>query len=173
MRERILVVDDDQAIRDSLRKVLREAGYEVVLAAGGLEADIRFEPDQIDLVVLDLNLPNQSGWDVFEHLTTRDPVVPIIILTGLPNQYHTAVAAGVGALFEKPVEVTELLSTMEKLLAEPGEVRLRRLRGDLQDTCYTPTAGVRVPVPRGRASRRALLRHSGTGSKQRGRGTGV
>ena len=141
MRKRVLVVDDDQAIRDSLRKVLQGAGYEVVLAAEGLEADRRFEPDAIDLVVLDLNLPNQSGWDVFEHLTTRHPFVPILILTGLPNQYRTAVAAGVGALLEKPVEVSALLSTMETLLAEPAEARLRRLCGELQDTRYTPSIG--------------------------------
>jgi CheY-like chemotaxis protein len=171
MKKRVLVVDDDQAIRDSLRKVLQEAGYEVVLAAGGLEADIRFEPGQIDLVVLDLNLPNQSGWDVFEHLTTRYPFVPVIILTGLPNQYRMAVAAGVGALIEKPVEVPALLATLEKLIAEPSEVRLRRLCGDLQDTRYTPPVGARAIAQQDEANRRALPRRFQSGVSPRRKGT--
>jgi DNA-binding NtrC family response regulator len=171
MRKRILVVDDDQSIRDSLQKVLQEAGYQVVLAAGGLEAGMRFEPEQIDLVLLDLGLPNQSGWDVFEALTTRYPFVPVIILTGLPNQYRTAVAAGVGALFEKPVEVPALLSTMERLLAEPSEVRLRRLCGDLQDTRYAPPVGARAPAPQDKTPRRVLARRLGSGLSPGRRGT--
>ena len=46
-----------------------------------------FLPEQTDLLLLDLNLPSQSGWDVFERLTTRYPLVPVIIITGMPNQY--------------------------------------------------------------------------------------
>jgi DNA-binding response OmpR family regulator len=138
MRKRILVVDDDRSVRESLKKVLEGANYEVLLAAGGLEAAIRFEPGQIDLLLLDLNLPNQSGWDVFERLTTHYPLVPVIIITGLPNQQRTAVAAGVGALFEKPVDVMALLQRVEELLAEPAGVRLQRLCGDVGDTRYVP-----------------------------------
>ncbi len=144
MSKRVLVVDDDHAIRESLGKVLRKAGYEVVLAASGWEAEAQFEPERIDLLILDLGLPSQSGWDVFEHLTTRYPSVPVIVLTGLPNQFRMARAAGVGALFEKPVEVPALLTAMEELLAESGEVRLHRLRGDRQDTRYVPRP---APVP--------------------------
>jgi len=116
MKNRILVVDDDESVRESLKKVLVGEGYEVVLAAGGLEAAIRFEPGQVDLLLLDLNLPNQSGWDVFEQLTTRRPLVPVIIITGLANQQRVAKMAGVGALFEKPVEAAALLERMEELL---------------------------------------------------------
>jgi DNA-binding NtrC family response regulator len=140
MKKKVLVVDDDDSVRESLKKVLQDAGYDVVLAAGGLEAATRFEPAEIDLLLLDLNLPNQSGWDLFEHLTTRHPFVPVIIITGMPNQYRTALAAGAGALFEKPVEVPTLLKTMEDLLAEPNEQRLRRLCGHMEDTRYTPAA---------------------------------
>lgn len=136
MKKRILIVDDDQSIRDSLQKVLNEAGYDVVLAAGGLEAALRFEPDQIDLLLLDLNLPNQSGWDVFTELTERHPVLPVVIITGMPNQHRAALKAGVGALFEKPVEVPTLLSTLERLLAEPVPVRLHRLCGHRHDTRF-------------------------------------
>lgn len=136
MKKRVLVVDDDASVRESLKRVLQEAGYEVALAASGLEAVKRSGPQEMDLLLLDLNLPGQSGWDVFEHFTTRHPLVPVIIITGLPNQYRTALAAGAGALFEKPVEASALLRTVEELLVEPNEQRLRRLCGDLADTRY-------------------------------------
>jgi DNA-binding response OmpR family regulator len=87
----------------------------------------------VDLAVLELNLPNQSGWDVCERLITRYPLVPVIIITGLPDQQRAAKAAGVGALFEKPIEVMGLLKRVEELLAEPDGVRLARLCGDLED----------------------------------------
>ena len=144
MKKRVLVVDDDESVRESLKKVLEGADYEVVLAGDGLEAAIRFESGRIDLVLLDLNLPDQSGWDVFERLTTQYPFVPVIIITGLPNQQRTARAAWVGALFEKPFEVTALLRRMEELLSEPGEVRLERLCGYLKDTQHMRASRART-----------------------------
>ena len=142
MKKTVLVVDDDNAVRESMSKVLREAGYGVVLAAGGLEALLRFNLDPIDVLLLDLKLPNQNGWDVFEHLTRIKPWIPVILITGLPNQYPTALAAGASALFEKPIDVNELLTSMERLLAEPKELRLKRLCGHLADTRFGPPAEV-------------------------------
>lgn len=136
MKKHVLIVDDDAAVRNSIGKVLDAAGYEVAAAADGEEAVVRFAPEKVDLVLLDLNLPLASGWDVFERLTTRYPLVPIIIITGMPNQYRTARAAGVSALMEKPIEVPALLKTMDQLLAEPKEVLLRRMCGYQQDTKY-------------------------------------
>ena len=100
----------------------------------GEEAVVQFDPEQFDLVLLDLNLPLRNGWDVFERLTTRYPFVPVIIITGMPNQYRTALAAGASALMEKPIDVPALLKTMDELLAEPKEARLRRMCGYQQDT---------------------------------------
>jgi CheY-like chemotaxis protein len=134
MKKCVLVVDDDVAVRRSVTKVLKGAGYDVAAASDGDEAMVQFVPEQIDLVLLDLNLPIRSGWDVFERLTTRYPFVPIIIITGMPNQYRTALAAGASALLEKPIEVPALLKTMDELFAQPVEARLRRLCGYQQDT---------------------------------------
>lgn len=138
MKKRVFLIDDDASVRESISRVLKVAGYEVMTAADGEEAAIRFVPEQTDLVLLDLNLPSRSGWDVFERLTTQHPVVPVIIITGMPEQYRTALAAGVGALMEKPIEVPVLLKTMDDLLAEPAEARLRRMCGYQQDTRYCP-----------------------------------
>jgi DNA-binding response OmpR family regulator len=129
MNRTVLIVDDDTPIRESLRKVLKAEGYEVALAANDQEGLEQFDSASIDLVLLDLNLPAKSGWDVFERFTSLNPLVPIIIITGRNHQDKLAAAAGVGALMEKPLNVPLLLRTITALLAEPAESRLKRLVG--------------------------------------------
>lgn len=126
---KVLVVDDDPSVRESVSKVLNTAGYEALLAADGGQALAQFESNEIALLVLDLGLPIKNGWDVFERITRENPLLPIVIITGQVEQYDVAVAAGVGALMEKPLDALQLLYTIRELLAEPKEVRLRRLCG--------------------------------------------
>jgi DNA-binding response OmpR family regulator len=129
MQKIILIVEDDFQIREALRKILQTEGYHVVLAADGQEGVEKSRTQPIDLVLLDLNLPVQSGWDAFERLTSANPLLPVFIITGRQNQYELAAAAGAGALMEKPLDVPFLLQTIKELLAEPPEVRLQRLAG--------------------------------------------
>lgn len=143
--DKVLVVDDDPAVRKSLLKLLREAGYEVAAAADAREALERFDERPLDLLVLDLGLPARSGWEIFEHVTNEDPALPIIILTGRPNQIRMAAAAGVGALMEKPVDPRELLRTMKEVIAEPRKVRLRRAHGRTQKIRYLPSGDTAFP----------------------------
>lgn len=137
---KVLVVDDDESVREAVSKVLKEEGYEVVLTADGNEALKQFATHKIDLLLLDLGLPIKSGWDVFEQITTENPFVPIIIITGQADQYRAAVAAGVGALMEKPLDVPQLLQTIQDLLAEPKETRLRRLCGRGGEVRHIPSS---------------------------------
>ena len=129
VQKTILVVDDDLQIRESLRKVLRAEGYEVVLAGDGPEGLAKFAQAWMDLVLLDISLPGKGGWDVFERMTSMNPLVPIIIITGRDQQEEVARAAGVGALLPKPLNVTLLINKIAELLAEPAPVRLQRLVG--------------------------------------------
>jgi CheY-like chemotaxis protein len=140
VKEKVLVVDDDASVRESLRRVLEDAGYKVALAADGQEAVKQFEGGHVDLLVLDIGLPVKNGWDAFERITNEAPVLPIIIITGQANQHDMAVAAGVGALMEKPLDVTGLLNTMQELLVEPIENRLLRLCGYGHDTHHVPSS---------------------------------
>ncbi len=139
MKKTVLVVDDDASVRKSLSKVLRDAGYDVVLAKDGQEAVERFNPRQTDLLLLDTGLPIKNGWETFEYIISEDPALPIIAITGQADQYDSAIAAGVGALLEKPLDALRLLETMEQLLAEPKEARMRRLCGNPQDTRLIPS----------------------------------
>jgi len=143
---KVLVVDDDASVRSALHQVLTDAGYDVILAADGQEALEQFASQPPDLLILDLGLPGQSGWETFERITSQNPVLPNIIITGQSDQYDMASAAGVGALMEKPLDAEALLETMQSLLAEPKETRLRRLCG------YE--GNVRHVQPRRRPSRR-------------------
>ena len=137
-QKRVLIVDDDGSVRDAISSVLQEAGYEVLQAGDGQEALAQFDPKQIDLVLLDLGLPNKSGWDTFEGFTSQNPTLPIIIITGQAGQSEMAMAAGVGALMEKPLDAAQLLQTMQELLIESEEARLRRLCGYARDSRYVP-----------------------------------
>jgi DNA-binding response OmpR family regulator len=145
--KRILLVDDDPTVRDSLSDVLVSEGYLVIPAENGQEALDLVTRFPVDLALLDLNMPVKNGWDTFERLTAEHPLVPIIIATARPNQLFTALNAGAGALLEKPMDIPALLRTMEKLLAETAEQRLARLAGKETEFHYKPATASRVNHP--------------------------
>jgi CheY-like chemotaxis protein len=120
---RVLVADDDESVRESLRKLLHGEGYQVVSVANGAEAveTFRLEQHQIDLLLVDLNMPLKNGWATLDRLIEVNPSLPVLIVTGQPNQFELAEAAGVSALVEKPIDVPALLLLIHKLLAGPAE----------------------------------------------------
>ena len=128
LEAKVLLVDDDISVHAALSGVLRDAGSEVIDAFDGNEAIRKFQAaGGVDIVLLDLSMPVKTGWDTFERLTSINPLLPIIIVTGQPDQETLAAAAGAGALMEKPIEIPELLKTMQELLAESPEQRLARI----------------------------------------------
>jgi DNA-binding response OmpR family regulator len=139
--KRILLVDDDSTVRESLSDVLVAEGYVVVPAENGQQALDLDARSAVDLALLDLNMPVKNGWDTFEQLTREHPLIPIIILTARPNQLFTALNAGVGALLEKPMDIPTLLRTMENLLAESAKQRLARLAGKNSEFTYKRALG--------------------------------
>jgi two-component system response regulator VicR len=80
-----------------------------------------------DLVLLDINMPDQDGWRAFESMEKSRPLVPVIVITARPHQYEQAVKLGIDALMEKPLNLPFLLATIAELLAESEGERLRRL----------------------------------------------
>ena len=129
MKKTVLVVDDDEAVRDAMKKVLESAGFDVLLAGDGQEAVRQARPGQLDLLMLDIGLPIRNGWDAFAQITTANPCLPIIIITGHSDQYPVAAAAGASAFMEKPLDASQLLATIQEVLDEPKEERLLRLTG--------------------------------------------
>lgn len=122
MKKRILIVDDDISIRSSLQKILRESGYEVSAAPDGDSAEDEFR--KADLLILDLNLPIQDGWDVLGQVNAGYPLLPVIVITGLADQLDEQTIPGASAFLEKPIEVPALLTAIERLLSMTPEERL-------------------------------------------------
>jgi two-component system OmpR family response regulator len=136
MKTKVLLVDDDLSVIAALSGVLRSEGYDVIQAFDGHDAIDRFHTVAgADIALLDLNMPRKGGWDTFERLTTINPLLPVIIITAQPDQHPTALAAGVSALMEKPLEIPFLLATMKQLLAEPPQARLNRIAGRSSYLC--------------------------------------
>jgi DNA-binding response OmpR family regulator len=125
----ILLVDDDPAIRRIIPRLLAEEGYAAHAAADGARALQLAETIAFDLVLLDLNMPVKDGWQTLEQLLEKNPALPVIIITARPNQFFTALASGVGALLEKPLDFTRLFKTIRELLAETPEERIARTAG--------------------------------------------
>jgi len=119
--KRILLVDDERSIRESLSKILGAENYEVVLAENGHEAIEKHGAQRIDLLILDLNMPVKNGWDTLEWLVKINPVLPVVIITGRSNERALAETAGADALMEKPLDVPLLLQTIRELMDGPVE----------------------------------------------------
>ena len=152
MKTKVLLVDDDPSVVAALSGVLRSEGYDVIQAFDGHEAIEYFHTvGGAAIVLLDLNMPVQGGWDTFEQLTAINPLLPIIIITARPDQQSVAAAAGVAALMEKPLDIPLLLETMQKLLAEPSEMRLARIAGQNPRTLFLEAPGTAPKSSRGKA----------------------
>ena len=137
-QKNILVVDDDPSVRAMLTRALAKEGYQVQSAADGAEALRSANATPPDLVLLDVKLREESGWDVFRRFIRKWPLLPVVIITARPNQLFTALAAGVGALLEKPLHVPRLLLTISRLLRESVETRVARLAGKDAQFDYLP-----------------------------------
>ena len=142
MTKRILLVDDERSIRESLRKILQAEHYEVVLGENGQEAIEKHGAEHIDLLILDLN-PDASGvtnaWATsLERLIGINPLLPVVIITGRSNQRSLAETAGADALMEKPLDVPLLLQTIRELLTEPMQNRARRASNRVSRFRYVP-----------------------------------
>ena len=79
---RILVIDDEDSVRDVLSRMLKAKGHQVAVASNGEEGIERFRSEPFDLVFTDLGMPKLSGWDVGKTIKTINPKVPIAMITG-------------------------------------------------------------------------------------------
>jgi CheY-like chemotaxis protein len=114
-RKRLLLVDDLPSIRDSLSRLLRRQGYDVVLAENGREAVERVANERFDLVLLDLTMPVLDGWEALKRIAALRPGMPVVIMTAHSHQRPWVEPAGAWALLEKPLDIPLLLATIHEL----------------------------------------------------------
>jgi two-component system response regulator MprA len=119
---RILIVDDDRALRDALRRVLTLAGYDTETAAGGAEA-LELIRDRVpDAVVLDIGMPDVDGLEVCRRLRAAGDRVPVLMLTARDaiDDRIEGLDAGADDYLVKPFDVGELKARLRALLRRSG-----------------------------------------------------
>jgi len=119
---RILLVDDDAEIVESMRAVLESKGYEILVGRDGNQGLLLAERENPDLVILDMMMPKRSGFLVLEKLRRSHPVpVRVIMITANEGSRHKAYAEmlGVDDYIRKPFSMDRLLESVRRLLP-PG-----------------------------------------------------
>jgi PAS domain S-box-containing protein len=112
----ILVVDDEEAIRQNLYEILSLVGHQVAVASGGEEGIKMFKKGDFDLVFTDLGMPEVSGWDVARAIKAIDPKTPVVIITGWGASLDKSKVeeSGIDLQISKPFRVNQLLDLVSK-----------------------------------------------------------
>ena len=131
----VYVVDDDDAIRDSLRWLLEANDYKVELYDSGESFIAKYDPNAIAVLVLDVRMPGMSGLEVQEHLLARKADLPIIFITGHGDVPMAVRALKTGAVdfIEKPFQPAALKAQVEHMLNEARERRMKNERQSLNE----------------------------------------
>lgn len=116
--DRILVVDDDNRLRDQLRRFFTQEGFDIHVADGGVAMDKLLLRDTYDLIVLDLMMPEESGLEILTRLRTAKDVTPIIMLTAKGGEDDRIKGLEMGAddYLPKPFNPRELLARVQAVL---------------------------------------------------------
>ncbi len=128
--ETILVVDDEEMIKDLARDILARYGYTVLTAGGGEEAVevYRRHKKEIAVVILDIMMPDVDGREVFRRIREIDPAAQVIISSGY-NQEHDADALlreGAAGFVKKPYRIAELVGKLGEVLENKESEKLGR-----------------------------------------------
>jgi two-component system nitrogen regulation response regulator NtrX len=135
MSKQILVVDDEERIRQSLNGVLKDEGYEVLEAKDGVQALKQIESDPPDAVLLDIWMPGMDGMETLERIKAQIPNLPIIMISGHANIELAVKATKLGAydFIEKPLSLEKVLLTVNHALVfSKLEQENRALRQEIQ-----------------------------------------
>jgi CheY-like chemotaxis protein len=125
MRKKVLVVDDEEAIRQFLSTLLLKWGYEVEEAGDGVQALEKLAKDNYDLLICDILMPNKNGWEVLKEMKSNPKIkeIPVIVLTG--NKEDSDIVRGyeLGVIYymTKPFTTTQLLYELQRIFGETSE----------------------------------------------------
>jgi two-component system nitrogen regulation response regulator NtrX len=120
LKPRILVIDDEAAIRDSLRMILEYEGYGFFGAASGQEGLTQAQRERPDLVLLDIKMPGMDGMEVLRKLRALDDTLPVFMISGHGTTSTAVEAIKSGALdfLDKPLSSERVIVTLQNVLAQ-------------------------------------------------------
>ena len=116
MKKKVLVVDDDEGLRDLYEEELEGEGYEVVTAENGREALQKLEEEKPDLVVLDVVMPKMDGMEALGRILRKDKRVPVILHTSHPGYQEVFMSWAADAYILKSTNLAELKEKVTGLL---------------------------------------------------------
>jgi excisionase family DNA binding protein len=121
-RPRILIVDDEQTVRDLVAKTLTMADYDVDTAPDGPSALDRMRTTEYDLLITDLKMPGMDGLSVIREVRRRTVELPIVIITGYSTEASAieAINLGVSGYLTKPFRLPRVLAVAARALGEPA-----------------------------------------------------
>lgn len=116
---KILVIDDEESFRETIRLCLEDKSFNIITASSGEEGISLFEKERPDIVITDLKMPKMNGLDVLTHIKSLDKNVPIIMLTAFDDVPYTIEAMKIGAydFVSKPIKVDALKSLIARALS--------------------------------------------------------
>lgn len=119
--KKILVIDDDKLVRQSVERVLKMNGYQVLLAENANDALLKAENESFDLIISDIRMPGKNGVEaaheirrLFDEKTRKD--IPIIFITGFADESQALDAEKLGEVILKPFDVERLIVTVREYL---------------------------------------------------------
>ena len=119
---RILIAEDDPLISSFIARGLRAHGYSVVVADDGAKAEKLTQTDTFDLIILDMALPERSGFQVLQGIRAQQNPIPVLVLTGRPELKDAVASLDVGAddYMTKPFRFDDLLARVRTRLRGQG-----------------------------------------------------
>ncbi len=129
----VLIVDDEAGIRESLREIFEDEGYEVFTAEAGEEAIQMTDSMPVDLVFLDIWLPDRDGMEVLEDIKTKRERLPVVMISGHGTVEIAVKATKIGAydFLEKPLSLERVLITAQRALERGTIEREYQVLGSL------------------------------------------
>ena len=118
MEPLISIVDDDQAVREALQRMLRSHGFTTAVFASAEQFLASGRPGDESCLILDVRMPGMTGWGLHHHLASEGCRIPIILITGSPTngERERAMSMGVVSYLAKPVDERVLLQTLREAL---------------------------------------------------------
>jgi two-component system, NtrC family, nitrogen regulation response regulator NtrX len=134
----VLIIDDEEGIRETLSGILEDEGYESIIASSGEEAVQKAKEATPDVILLDIWLPGMDGIQTLMELKTLHPDIPVIMISGHANIEIAVKATKMGAydLLEKPLSIEKILLAVDRALEKRSlEIENRILRENLLKKC--------------------------------------